>query len=62
MVVASDLSIDAVVNIKFNYTHSHCLEMTVPVCAACAMNPVCQHRIGFFQSVFRTTNFLNLYE
>jgi len=39
----------------FSYTRSHCPEMTDPVCAECAMDPVCARRKVFFQPVIRTT-------
>ena len=39
----------------FSYTRSHCPEMTDPVCAECAMDPVCAKRKAFFQPVIRTT-------
>jgi len=32
-----------------------CPEMTVPDCAACAVDAVCAHRVALFQPVFRTT-------
>ena len=55
LVVASGLSMGAVDNITFNYTRSHCPELTVPVCANCALSPVCRHQVELFQPVFRTT-------
>ncbi|MCD6355963.1 MAG: hypothetical protein J7L66_01650 [Anaerolineaceae bacterium] len=39
----------------FNYTRSHCPEMTEPVCRDCAVDPVCAHRKELFQPVIRTT-------
>lgn len=34
-----------------------CPEMTTPDCAACAVDPVCAHRIELFQPVIRTTSY-----
>jgi hypothetical protein len=39
----------------FNYTRSHCPEMTDPVCAECAVDGVCAKRKELFQPVLRTT-------
>lgn len=39
----------------FNYTRSHCPEMTDPVCAQCAVDKVCMKRKEMFQPVLRTT-------
>jgi len=39
----------------FNYTRSHCPEMTDPVCAECAVDKVCRKRKEMFQPVLRTT-------
>jgi len=39
----------------FNYMRSHCPEMTDPICAQCAADPVCAHRKELFQPVIRTT-------
>jgi len=41
----------------FNYTRSHCPEMTDPVCSDCAVDPVCKKRKEMFQPVYRTTNY-----
>jgi sugar/nucleoside kinase (ribokinase family) len=39
----------------FNYTRSHCPEMTDPVCAECKVDKVCAKRKEMFQPVLRTT-------
>ncbi len=39
----------------FNYTRSHCPEMTDPVCAECAVDGICAKRKEMFQPVLRTT-------
>ena len=39
----------------FNYTRSHCPEMTDPVCEECAVDGICAKRKEMFQPVLRTT-------
>ena len=39
----------------FNYTRSHCPEMSDPICAECAVDSVCAKRKEMFQPVLRTT-------
>ena len=39
----------------FNYTRSHCPEMTDPDCSQCAVDRVCKKRKELFQPVLRTT-------
>jgi len=55
LVAVSGLSMGAVDWFTFNYTRSHCPEMTDPVCRECAVDPVCAHRKELFQPVIRTT-------
>lgn len=55
LVAVSGLSAGAVDWFTFNYTRSHCPEMTEPVCSECAVDPVCAHRKELFQPVIRTT-------
>jgi len=53
--VLSGKPIGAVDWFFFNYTRSHCPEMTDPICAECAVENVCKKRKGMFQPVLRTT-------
>ena len=53
--VLSGKPIGAVDWFFFNYTRSHCPEMTDPVCAECAVDKVCKKRKEMFQPVLRTT-------
>ncbi len=53
--VLSGKPIGAVDWFFFNYTRSHCPEMTDPVCAECAVDKVCKKRKAMFQPVLRTT-------
>lgn len=55
LIGVSGLSAGAVDWFTFNYTRSHCPEMTDPVCRECAVDPVCAHRKELFQPVIRTT-------
>jgi sugar/nucleoside kinase (ribokinase family) len=55
LVGVSGLSTGAVDWFTFDYTRSHCPEMTDPVCRECAVDPVCAHRKELFQPVIRTT-------
>ena len=53
--VLSKKPIGAVDWFFFNYTRSHCPEMTDPVCSECAVDKVCKKRKELFQPVLRTT-------
>jgi len=53
--VLSGKPIGAVDWFFFNYTRSHCPEMTDPICAECAVDGVCKKRKEMFQPVLRTT-------
>lgn len=55
VVAVSGKSLGAVDWFTFNYTRSHCPEMSEPVCQECAVDPVCAHRKELFQPVIRTT-------
>jgi hypothetical protein len=55
VVRVSGKSLGAVDWFFFAYSRQHCPEMTLPVCAECAVNPVCAHRLELFQPVLRTT-------
>lgn len=55
VVRVSGKSLGAVDWFFFAYSRQHCPEMNVPVCADCAVNPVCTHRVELFQPVLRTT-------
>jgi len=51
----SGKSLGAVDWFFFYYSRQHCPEMTEPICADCAVNPVCAHRKELFQPVIRTS-------
>jgi hypothetical protein len=51
----SGKAVDAVHWFFFNYTRTHCPEMSDPICADCAMDGMCAHRKEMFQPVYRTT-------
>ena len=55
LIGVSGLSAGAVDWFTFNYTRSHCPEITDPGCRECAVDPVCAHRKELFQPVIRTT-------
>lgn len=55
VVRVSGKSLGAVDWFFFAYSRQRCPEMSVPVCADCAVNPVCTHRVELFQPVLRTT-------
>ncbi|MBI2099083.1 hypothetical protein HYT45_01550 [Candidatus Uhrbacteria bacterium] len=56
VIAQSGLSMSAI-DVTFWLARKYCPEMSEPDCEKCMFNSVCEHRVGLFQPVFRTTSY-----